>query len=166
MTAGAGRKPRPAAGPEAMAGRWHPHVTAATVARRNGKYLLVREKHRGQSTLNQPAGHVEQGESLEQAAARETLEETGWHCEPKHLIGIYHFVAGNGATYIRFAFFGELLARADSALDPAIEEVLWLDRPALGNSSYNLRSQVVTRCIDDFEAGQQIPRNCVKCLQL
>ena len=147
-----------------MESRWHPHVTVAAVARQDGKYLMVLEGYRGSTVINQPAGHVEQGESLEQAVVRETLEETGWRFQPDHLIGIYHFVAANGETYFRFAFGGKLLSHDHSDLDPAIEEVLWLDRQDIGNSGYNLRNQVVTRCIDDFEAGQKIPWGSVKCL--
>ena len=147
-----------------METRWHPHVTVAAVVRQDGKYLMVRENYRDSSVINQPAGHVEQGETLEQAVIRETLEETGWHFRPEHVIGVYHFVAANGETYVRFAFSGELLSRDRVDLDPTIEEVLWLDRQDLGNSGYNLRNQVVTRCIDDFEAGQKIPQGYVKCL--
>jgi len=147
-----------------MESRWHPHVTVAAVARQDGKYLMVLERYRGSTVINQPAGHVERGESLEQAVVRETLEETGWRFRPDHLIGIYHFVATNGETYFRFAFGGELLSHDHSDLDPAIEEVLWLDQQDIGNSGYNLRNQVVTRCLDDFEAGQKIPRGFVKCL--
>ena len=147
-----------------MSSRWHPHVTVAAVARLDGKYLMVRENHRGNSVINQPAGHVEEGESLEQAVVRETLEETGWRFRPDHIIGVYHFVAANGETYVRFAFGGDLLSHDRIDLDPAIEEVLWLDRQGVGNSGYNLRNQVVICCIDDFEAGQKVPRGIVKCL--
>ncbi len=148
-------------------GRWHPHVTVACIAKRDGKYLMVRERYRGDSVINQPAGHVEQGESLIEAVKRETLEETGWEFEPNYLSGIYQFVAGNGKTYMRFTFSGELIALNENySLDPAIEQVVWLDRSTLENNSEHLRSQVVLKCIADFENGNRLPLNCVQQLDL
>ena len=143
-------------------GRWYPHVTVASIAEQDGKYLVVRESHRGSSVLNQPAGHVEKGESLEEAVRRETLEETGWEFEPKFISGIYQFTAPNGVTYIRFAFSGDAVRHcAGEPLDPAIEEVLWLDRETLASQETELRSQVVLKCIDDLEKGNFLPLQCV-----
>ena len=145
--------------------RWLPHVTVASIAVKNGKYLIVRENYRGSLVLNQPAGHVEEGESLEQAVIRETLEETGWDFKPEHLTGIYHFVAGNGETYIRFTWFGSLIGeRADYELDPAIEGIQWMSKKDLLNGELNLRSDVVITCISDFEAGNRLPANSVQQL--
>ena len=145
--------------------RWLPHVTVASIAVKNGKYLIVRENYRGSLVLNQPAGHVEEGESLEQAVIRETLEETGWDFKPDHLTGIYHFVAGNGETYIRFTWFGSLIGeRADYELDPAIEGIQWMSKKDLLNGELNLRSDVVITCISDFEAGNRLPANSVQQL--
>ncbi len=128
---------------------------------------MVRECYRGGSVINQPAGHVEQEESLIEAVIRETLEETGWEFEPNYLSGIYQFVAGNDETYMRFTFYGELIAlNKNYSLDPAIEEVMWLDRSTLENNSEHLRSQVVLKCITDFENGNRLPLNCVQQLDL
>lgn len=147
-------------------GRWYPHVTVASIARRNGKYLMVREYHQGKCVINQPAGHLEQGESLEQAVKRETLEETGWEFQPNYLSGIYQFEASNGETYLRFTFGGELIRfRDDIELDPAIDEVLWLDREILEQNSQTLRSNVVLKCINDFECGSRLPEESVRRLQ-
>ena len=142
--------------------RWYPHVTVACIAKRADKYLMVRERSRGGSVINQPAGHVEQGESLIEAVIRETREETAWEFAPKHITGIYQFVTRKGETYLRFTFFGQLIARHENdALDPAIEEVVWLARPELENLKH-LRSQVVLKCIADFENGNQLPMSCVQ----
>ena len=142
--------------------RWYPHVTVASIACTDDRYLMVRETCNGSTVFNQPAGHIEQGESLEQAVIRETLEETGWHFRPAGLVGIYQFVAGNGETYIRFAFSGELTGRdPDAELDPAIDEVVWLDRQAVEHSANELRSHVVLKCIDDYEAGKSLPAETV-----
>ena len=146
--------------------RWFPHVTVASIAQKDGKYLLVKERHQGKSVLNQPAGHLEKGESLEQAVIRETLEETGWHFKPTRIIGIYQFVAGNGHTYLRFTFSGELIEQQkDYQLDPAIEEVQWLDREELETTELQLRSDVVLKCIADFESGNALPPDTVQQLK-
>lgn len=146
--------------------RWYPHVTVACIAKRNGKYLMVKERYRGGSVINQPAGHVEPGESLIEAVIRETLEETGWQFAPNYLSGIYQFVANNGETYMRFAFSGELIAlNKNHSLDPVVEEVLWLERAMLENNLEHLRSQAVLKCIADFENGNRLPLNCVQQLE-
>ena len=148
--------------PDQSNGRWFPHVTVASIAKQDGRYLMVRETHRGHSVINQPAGHVEKGESLVDAVRRETLEETGWDFEPKYISGIYQFTATNNTTYIRFAFSGEAVEHNGALpLDPAIEEVLWLDRKALETSEARLRSQVVLKCINDFENGNHFPLRCI-----
>src|SRR5574344_1998322 len=85
-------------------GRWAPHVTVATIVSDGGRVLLVSEHIDGRSVLNQPAGHLESGESLAQAAVRETLEETGWEVELTGLVGIYQWQAPNGSEFLRVAF--------------------------------------------------------------
>lgn len=146
--------------------RWFPHVTVASIINKDGKYLMVRENGGSGAVINQPAGHVEQGESLVEAVIRETREETGWQVEPEYICGIYQFVAGNGETYVRFTFSCKLVAQHQNlALDPAIEEVLWLDRAALESNRENLRSQVVLKCITDFEMGNQLPLDCIQQLE-
>ena len=124
---------------------------------------MVRETHRGNSVINQPAGHVERGETLVQAVRRETLEETGWKIEPSYLSGIYQFNAASGDTYFRFTFFSKVVDEVENpSLDPAIEEVLWLDRKALEEMHSEHRSDVVLQCIDDYEKGNRLPLECVK----
>jgi 8-oxo-dGTP pyrophosphatase MutT (NUDIX family) len=146
--------------------RWYPHLTVASIINIDGKYLMVRENGGSGAVINQPAGHVEQGESLVEAVIRETREETGWLIEPEYICGIYQFVAGNGETYLRFTYSGKLIEQCRNlALDPAIEEVLWLDRATLECSREMLRSQVVLQCITDFEMGNQLPLDCVQELE-
>ncbi len=146
--------------------RWFPHVTVASVVMGDGKYLMVRECNQGSSVINQPAGHVEKGETLIDAVVRETLEETGWHFEPKFISGIYQFLAGNGETYIRFSFCGELLSHQEECeLDPAIEEVLWLSRQEIEANVGVLRSDAVLISITDFEKGNRLPLDSVQQLQ-
>ena len=134
--------------------RWSPHVTVASIAMRDGKYLMVKEFNQGQIVINQPAGHLEKDETLERAVIRETREETGWDFEPECMIGIYYFEAENGESYLRFTFQGRLTGhRTNEKLDPAIEEVVWLNRESLEQVVETLRSDIVLQCINDFESG-------------
>ena len=146
--------------------RWCPHVTVASIARRNGRYLMVQESVDGNGVFNQPAGHLEAGETLEQAVIRETLEETGFHFAPSYISGIYQFVPANGETYLRFTFYGELLGeQTGQPLDSDIEQIVWFDRRAVENHVDRLRSQAVLACINDFEAGRRIPLEAVQGLE-
>ena len=136
---------------------WKPNVTVAAVIEREGRFLLVEEETADGIRVNQPAGHLDHGESLVDAVARETLEETAHRFTPTGLLGVY-MVGGNpGVTYLRFAFVGELGERvAGRALDSGILRTLWLTLPELKARSDH-RSPLVVRCIDDYRAGQRFP---------
>jgi len=134
-------------------------VTVAAVAQRDGRFLLV-EEHTDQGLrLNQPAGHLEPGESLLAGVARETLEETAWRFAPGWLLGIYRWEhSGSGVTYVRFAFGGSLLAHeADRRLDEGIVRAVWLTPEELRLQSARHRSPLVQRCVNDHLAGRRYP---------
>ncbi len=136
-----------------------PVVTVATIVARDGAFLLVEERTRAGVRLNQPAGHLEAGETLVEAALRETLEETGYRVAPTALVGIYRWQAPEtGATFLRFAFTGEIVAHeADRALDVGILRALWLPYDELVARSAMHRSPLVLRCVDDYRAGARRP---------
>lgn len=136
-----------------------PHITVATVIERNGKFLLVREHAAGQEVLNQPAGHVEAGETLIQAAFRETLEETAWQVEITDFLGVYVYQpAPGGAVYYRFCFVASALQHDSSQkLDRGIIEALWLSAAELRAATEQHRSPLVMRCMDDYLSGQRMP---------
>jgi 8-oxo-dGTP pyrophosphatase MutT (NUDIX family) len=138
---------------------WKPHVTVAAVAERDGQFLMVQEHVNGRSVLNQPAGHLEDNESLAAAVARETFEETGWHFAPDVVTGIYRWREPDlQRTYLRVCFAGTLLDQLpDAVLDDNIEQVVWLSRQQLLLQSARLRSPLVLRCIDDYLAGASYP---------
>ena len=140
-----------------------PAVTVAAVVERDGRYLMVEEETRAGRRLNQPAGHLESGESLADGAVRETLEETGWRVAPSHLIGIYTWSAGeNGATFVRFAFAASAQAHeAHRALDEGIVQALWLTYDELVARRAEHRSPLVLRCVDDFRAGRRWPTELI-----
>lgn len=138
-----------------MQERWRPNVTVAAVIEREGRFLIVEEQTRDGLRLNNPAGHLEPGESLVEACVREVREETAHHFRPRHLVGIYLTgPSASGITYLRFAFCGELAEPAAGGIqDPAIVRTLWMDAPALRASVPMHRSPALMRCVDDYLAG-------------
>lgn len=138
---------------------WKPDVTVAAVVERGGQFLFVEERSGGRVVLNQPAGHLERGETLIEAVARETLEETGWSFVPQHLVGIYLWQAEHSTkTFLRVAFSGHLLGHDPSRpLDHGILRTRWLDREQLTSMHTRHRSPLVARCVDDYLAGARYP---------
>lgn len=127
------------------------HLTVAAVIPRDNKFLMVRENDNGLEVINQPAGHVEPGETLQQAALREVMEETGWQVRLTGLLGLTHFSSPhNGKTYYRVSFVAEAIALDDSAvLDSDILAAEWLTLEQLEGSS-QLRSPMVLADITKY----------------
>ena len=134
---------------------WRPDLTVAAIVQREDQFLIVEERIRGALMFNQPAGHVEDGESIIDAAVRETLEETAWHFQPRHLLGLYLWRnPANGSSVLRAAICGEVTGHdATRQLDTGIVAARWLTRAALQAAPQRLRSPLVMRCIDDHLAG-------------
>ena len=124
---------------------------------------MVRENAAGRVVYNQPAGHVEMGESLQAAALRETLEETGWHVRLTQLLGIYqHTSTDNGISYVRHCFIAEALEQDHSAsLDADIEAALWLSYEEILAQQAKLRSPMVLAAIQDFINGVAYPLSLI-----
>ena len=138
---------------------WKPNVTVAAVVMRDGKFLLVEEETEAGLAFNQPAGHLEEGESLLNAVVRETLEETAYHFKPTHLVGIYTWQhPTKKLTYLRFAFGGELRGyEADRPLDEGIVAARWLTLDEVKATQARHRSPLILRCIEDQIAGKSAP---------
>lgn len=151
--------------------RWSPSVTVAAIiaATTDGetRYLLVEEHTPEGLKLNNPAGHLDPGESPEQGVVREALEETARVFTPEALIGVYlsrfqRPARGEDVTYLRFAFAGTV-GEADPArhLDDGIVRTLWLTLGELRASRERLRSALVLRCIEDHAAGVRHPLDTI-----
>jgi 8-oxo-dGTP pyrophosphatase MutT (NUDIX family) len=137
---------------------WTPRVTVAAVAEHDGRFLVVEEDIDGRTVLNQPAGHLDSGESLVQAVQRETLEETAWRFQPEAVIGFYLWTHPvTEVSYCRVAFCGRCTHQESGPLDAGIRQALWLSRQELAAQSERLRSPMVLRAIDDYLSGNRYP---------
>ncbi len=142
---------------------WRPHVTVACVVHRNGRFLMVEEDVRGEVRFNQPAGHLEDGETLLDAARRETLEETGWEIEPQSFIGVHqYFSPEHGAQLVRFTFAAQPLHHhAECRLDQGVLRAHWLEYGQIAELGERLRSPLVLTTLDDWLAGARWPLSLV-----
>jgi ADP-ribose pyrophosphatase YjhB (NUDIX family) len=140
--------------------RWSPRVTvAAVITDPEGRHLLVEERPRGEQVYNQPAGHLEAGESLLDAVIREVREETCRAFEPRGLVGVYRWrVPPRGDTYLRFCFIGEAGPElADSVRDPDIIGTRWATPDEIDSGALPLRSPMVRQCMRDALARPAAP---------
>jgi phosphatase NudJ len=140
--------------------RWRPHVTVAAIVECDGRYLLIEERTSDGVKLNNPAGHLEPGETLLQAVVREVLEETACVFTPTHLQGIHLAPPAieGGVTYLRFAFTGSVGEPLPGrALDDGILRTLWLTPEEIAAERARHRSALLMRCIDDHRAGKRYP---------
>ena len=138
---------------------WKPSVTVAAVLERDGRLLFVEERSDGRLVLNQPAGHLDPGESLAAACAREVMEETAHRFEPTALVGVYRWhYAPRDVTFLRFCFSGKVGPADPSAkLDREIVRLHWLTPAELRARKADHRSPLVQKCVDDFLAGRNFP---------
>ena len=148
--------------------RWNPEVTVAAVVVRDGRFLFVEERIEGRLVLNQPAGHLEDGETLVEAVIRETREETAWRLQPEALVGTYLWRhPQNGRTFLRFAFCGVVDDhRAAQPLDTGIVRAVWLSHEQLLAQSARVRSPLVTRCLEDYLLGKRQPLDSIASVDL
>ena len=141
---------------------WKPSVTVAAIIERDGRFLLVEEETSEGIRFNQPAGHLDPHESLEEAVVRETLEETAHDFTPTALVGMYmsRYVSartGHDVTYLSFTFCGEVGAKHDQALDVGILRAVWMSYDELVATREKHRSPSVLQRVDDYLAGKRAP---------
>ena len=134
-----------------------PHLTVACVVNKDGKFLLVEEQKFAKAVFNQPAGHVEAGETLIEACIRETLEETGYLVKPTALLGFYrYFAKANQTHYMRCTIIASIVEKQTDELDPDITAAHWLDLEQIKtlHTQDSLRSPLVLNNITDYLAGR------------
>jgi len=143
---------------------WKPNVTVAAVIEREGRYLLVEEETEDGLRFNQPAGHLEQGESLLTAVGREALEETAWQFTPTALVGVYQWPRPQGdITYLRFAFSGDLGTHdPERKLDTGIVRAVWLTPAEIEASQDRHRSPLIWQCVQDHMTGRCFPLDLIR----
>ncbi len=155
-----------------MSERWKPSVTVAAIAGRRRadgeiEYLLVEEETPKGLRLNNPAGHLDPGESPEEGVVRETLEETACAFTPERLVGIYlartrPAAGGAETTWLRFSFAGRVgEPQAGRALDAGIVRTLWMTLAELRASRQRHRSPLLLRSVEDAAAGRAYPLEVV-----
>ena len=144
-----------------MTMRWKPHVTVAAVIESDGRFLLVEEHTPDGLRLNNPAGHLDPGESPLQGCVRETLEETGFQFAPQSLVGIY-LAQSLQTTYLRFAFSGILgTFDANRTLDVGIVRTVWLTADEIRQSTERHRSPMLLRGVEDYLLGKRYPLDLI-----
>jgi phosphatase NudJ len=147
--------------------RWKPSVTVAAIIEQGGRFLLVEEETSEGLKLNNPAGHLEPGESPAEGCAREALEETAYAFQPTELLGVYlsrfqRAPTGEDITYLRFAFRGRLGAHhPERPLDAGIVRTLWMTADEIRACAPRHRSPLLLRCLDDYLAGVRYPLSAI-----
>jgi ADP-ribose pyrophosphatase YjhB (NUDIX family) len=147
---------------------WKPNVTVAAVAEQDGRFLLVEEETADGLRFNQPAGHLDEGESLVAACTRETLEETAYAFTPTELVGVYQWPRPKkenerDLTYLRFAFAGKVGAHETAReLDTGIVRTVWLTLPEIEACVERHRSPLVLQCVRDYLVGRRFPLELIR----
>ena len=136
---------------------WKPHFTVAAVVEHKGRFLFVEEAPAGRPVINQPAGHLDENESILDAAIRETHEETGHRFTPEYIIGLYRWQSPtDNETFVRVAFFGSVDTESQpTPIDKSILRSLWLSKEEMTARKHDLRSPLVMQCIDDYLSGKR-----------
>ena len=139
---------------------WTPRTTVAAIVEDRGRFLMVEERDRdGRLVLNQPAGHLEDAESIADDARREVLEETSWEFRPDGLLGVYKWrIPSRPLTYVRYCFFGSAVTHhPDRPLDADILRAVWMSEGDIMKQHAHHRSPMVARCLRDYVDGRRFP---------
>ena len=148
--------------------QFKPNTTVAAIIEQNGKFLLVEEETDRGNRYNQPAGHLEDGETLIEAVIRETMEEAAYAFTPEALLGVYQWKhALNDTTYLRFAFIGKAGVHYPmQELDEGIVQAVWMGIDEIRDKASLLRSPQVLTCIEDYLTGKRYPLEVITSLWL
>lgn len=144
--------------------QWKPNVTVAAIIERDGKFMMIEELSHGKLVFNQPAGHLEEGESLFQAVEREVREETAWGFKPESVTGLYMYPSpASDITYLRVCFTGSCHDHhPEQPLDEGIQQVHWMTIEEIRQNIDRLRSPMILSCINDYLSGNRVPLDYLK----
>lgn len=143
---------------------WKPHVTVAAIIEREGRFLLVEEHTSSGLQLNQPAGHLEENETLIEAVKREAYEESAWEFEPENLISIQLWrKKPRSPSFLRCSFAGRCHSHnPHQALDEGIVATHWLTHEEIKRQQHRLRSPLVLIAVEEYLSGQRYPLELLK----
>ncbi|MEM9171939.1 MAG: NUDIX domain-containing protein [Pseudomonadota bacterium] len=132
-------------------------ITVSGIAQRDGRFLCIDEQTSLGSVINLPGGHIDTGETPDQAIVREFMEETCWVFRPTGFIGAYLWYDDHRQRqYVRLVYCGDAIEHDASARrDPVVTHVAWRERDELLEQSHRLRAPVVLHSIDDYLTGQR-----------
>jgi phosphatase NudJ len=122
------------------------------VVRQDDRFLLVQERKHGQ-TWYLPAGRVEPGETLLQAALRETWEEAGLRIELDGILRIEHTPAP-GSTRVRVLFTAHAIPGAPCQIPPDTLQARFVTLADL--ATLPLRGPDVRAIFEAVEAGHPV----------
>lgn len=140
-----------------MSQQWHPHSTVACICEHKGLFLMVKETINGKAVYNQPAGHIEDNESIISATHRETLEETAYLVKAVSVTGIYRYRVSKSLTFMRFSIVCDLIEKTKHSIDADIDSVHWLSYDEIVTLKDELRSPLVLKSIEDYKKGMTYP---------
>ncbi len=142
-------------------------LTVSAVVEEDGRFLIVEEQASGIIVINQPGGHIEFGESPEQAAVREAREEAGCEITINGLLGVYLWIHPQSRqNFLRVVFTADLVAeKSRKRLDEGVQAVHWYTLSDLRERAARLRSPVVLRCVEDYLNGLRQPESMLEGLQ-
>jgi 8-oxo-dGTP pyrophosphatase MutT (NUDIX family) len=148
--------------------QFKPNTTVAAIIEQNGKFLLVEEKTERGNRYNQPAGHLEDNETLIEAVIRETMEEAAYEFMPEFLLGVYQWKHTlNDTTYLRVAFIGKAGKHYPmQELDDGIVQTVWMSIDEMRDKASVMRSPQVLTCVEDYLAGKSFPLEVITNLSM